>query len=74
VGEWNEEEIRVEGTRVQVVLNGTVIVDADLAPYRDGTPTPDGKEHPGLKRERGHISLAGHGTQLFFRNLRVKQL
>ncbi len=74
VGEWNEEEILVQGTRVRVVLNGTVIVDADLAPFRDGAPTPDGKEHPGLKRERGHISLAGHKTKLSFRNLRIKPL
>ena len=74
VGEWNEEEIRVQGTRVRVVLNGSVIVDADLAPFRDGTPTPDGKRHPGLKRKRGHISLAGHKTQLFFRALRIKSL
>ena len=72
VGEWNKEEILVQGTRVRVVLNGFVIVDADLAPFRDGAPTPDGKEHPGLKRKRGHISLAGHKTQLFFRKLRIK--
>ncbi len=74
VGEWNEEEIRVEGTRVRVTLNGAVIVDADLAPYRDGAPTPDGKDHPGLQRTSGHLSLAGHGTQLSFRNLRIKPL
>ena len=74
VGEWNEEEIRVQGTRVRVVLNGAVVVDADLAPFRNGEPTPDGKEHPGLKRDRGHISLAGHRTQLFFRNLRLKPI
>jgi len=60
VGEWNTQEICVEGTRVQVTLNGTVIVDTDLKPFRDGAPTPDGKEHPGLQRDRGHISLAGH--------------
>lgn len=74
VGEWNEEEIRVEGTRVTVVLNGATIVDADLAPYRDGLPAPDGKEHPGLSQTRGHLSLAGHKTKLYFRNLRIKPL
>ncbi len=74
VGEWNAQEIHVQGTQVRVVLNGAVIVDADLAPFRDGAPTPDGKEHPGLLRERGHISLAGHNTRLFFRNLAIKPL
>lgn len=74
LGEWNEQEIRVEGTKVTVTLNGAVIVDADLAPYRNGQPTPDDKKHPGLQRDSGHISLAGHSTELFFRNLRIKPL
>ena len=60
-GEWNEEEICVEGTRVRVTLNGAVILDTDLAPYRDGVPAPDGKDHPGLKRTRG--APVPRGTQ-----------
>lgn len=74
VGEWNDEEIRVEGTTVKVTLNGAVIVDADLKPFRDGAPTPDGKEHPGLKQTKGHLSFAGHTTPVYFRNLRIKTL
>jgi hypothetical protein len=74
VGEWNKQEIHVEGMRVRVILNNAVIVDGDLTPYRDGKTTLDGRAHPGLQRKRGHISLAGHRTQLFFRNLRVKPL
>lgn len=74
VGEWNDEEIRVQGPHIQVILNGATIVDADITPFRNGAPTPDGKEHPGLKQDRGHISLAGHTTKLFFKNLRVKTL
>ena len=31
VGEWNYEEIHIKGTRIKVTLNGTVIVDGDLA-------------------------------------------
>jgi len=74
VGEWNEEEIRIEGPKVHVVLNGTTIVDADLTPFRNGAPTPDGRRHPGLKRVRGHISLCGHRSLVYFRNLRIKPL
>jgi len=73
-GEWNEEEIRIEGMQVRVTLNGAVILDADLTPYREGKATPDGKDHPGLQRDNGHISLAGHKTKLYFRNLRIKPL
>ena len=50
VGEWNTQEIRMRRTKVRVTLNGTVIVDAELTPFREGMPPPDGKEHPGLKR------------------------
>ncbi|MCA9439725.1 MAG: DUF1080 domain-containing protein [Candidatus Omnitrophica bacterium] len=74
VGEWNQEEIRIQGSQVRVVLNGTEIVNADLQPYIEGEPTLDGKKHPGLKRQRGHLSLAGHKTRIFFRNLTLKPL
>ncbi len=72
-GEWNEEEIRAEGRRVTVTLNGTVIVDADLdAAAADGTM--DHQDHPGLKRDRGRIGFLGHGSRLELRRLRVKEL
>jgi len=73
VGEWNEEEIVVEGTKVRVTLNGTIIVDGDLAgPIREGTM--DGRDHPGLSRETGHIGFLGHGSVLWYRNIRIKKL
>jgi len=74
-GEWNTEEVTVRGSRVTVVVNGKTIVDADVAPFRDGTkPTPDGKGHPGLKRDRGFIGFLGHGDEVHFRNVRIKPL
>ena len=33
-GEWNSEEITVDGTHVKVVLNGETIVDGDIAQAR----------------------------------------
>ncbi len=73
VGEWNEEEVTCDGTHVTVKLNGTVIVDADLADHI-GKPTLDGKAHPGIERTTGHIGFLGHGDRVEFRNLRVKVL
>jgi len=71
-GEWNAEEIIVRGRRVTVVLNGTTIVDADLdEASADGTI--DGRDHPGLRREKGHIAFCGHGSRVEFRNLRIKE-
>jgi hypothetical protein len=71
IGEWNCEEIMCKGSRVKVTLNGTVIVDADL----DKIDQPvDGRDHPGLKRRKGHIGWAGHGSRVEFRNIRIKEL
>ncbi|MBU3728797.1 MAG: DUF1080 domain-containing protein [Phycisphaerales bacterium] len=71
-GEWNEQEIDLQGTRIRVTLNGTVIVDADL--YRhahDGTI--DGKPHPGLRRTSGHIGFLGHGDRVLYRRIRIRE-
>jgi hypothetical protein len=72
-GQWNREEISCVGRHVKVTLNGHVIVDADL----DEVTPLDHKDHPGLKYKRGHISLHAHGNygaEVFFRNLRVKEV
>lgn len=72
-GEWNSQEITVDGTRVKVVLNGETIVDGDIAQARD-EGTIDGRDHPGLKRDKGYIAFCGHGAPLEFRNIRIKEL
>lgn len=73
VGEWNYEEIIARGPKIKVILNGTVITDADITEARE-KGTMDGKEHPGLKRDKGHIGFLGHGSVVQFRNIRVKDL
>ncbi len=73
VGEWNSEEVIVKGSKVKVILNGTVIVDGDIA-EASKNGTLDHKDHPGLLREKGYIGFLGHGSELKFRNLRIKDL
>ena len=70
-GEWNEEEITANGSRITVKLNGVIIVDADLNNVKEEATL---KKHPGLRRKDGHIGFLGHGTMVEFRNIRVKQL
>jgi hypothetical protein len=71
VGDWNEQEIRADGHRVRVTLNGAVIVDADLGTITD----PDIlREHSGLLRRNGHIGFLAHRSRVEFRNLRIKEL
>lgn len=71
LGEWNSEEIRAEGRRVQVVLNGHTILDADLDQVRDPAVL---KKHPGLARASGHIGFLGHSSPVEFRRVEVKRL
>lgn len=73
VGQWNEEEIRAEGTKITVTLNGHVIVDGDIAPSI-ANGTMDHRAHPGLKNKKGHIGFLGHGAVVYFRDLRIKKL
>lgn len=73
VGEWNQQEVVVQGDRIKVTLNGSVILDGDLKKAtKNGTM--DKKDHPGLNRHTGHISFLGHGTVVRFRNIRIKDL
>lgn len=73
VGEWNYEEVTARGPKIKVILNGTIITDADITEARQNG-TMDGKQHPGLKRDKGHIGFLGHGSVVQFRNIRVKDL
>ena len=73
VGEWNVQEVIVKGTKIKITLNGEVILDGDITHARDHG-TKDGKKHPGLKRDKGYIGFLGHGSELYFRNIRIKDL
>ena len=73
VGEWNYQEVYVKGTQIKITLNGTVIVDGDIAGPRDNG-TMDHNDHPGLKNKTGHIGFLGHGSVVKFKNIRIKDL
>ncbi len=70
-GEWNYEEIKADGRRITVTLNGTVIVDADLGTVKDPEIL---KKHPGLAKASGYLGFLGHGTRVELRNIRIKEL
>jgi len=72
-GQWNTEEIMADGSHIKVILNGVVIVDADLSKV-DANNTIDHRPHPGLHNEKGHIGFLGHGDPVAFRNVRIKEL
>jgi HEAT repeat protein len=73
VGEWNSEEIWIKGSKIKVTVNGTVIVDGDIA-EASKNGTMDHKDHPGLKRTSGAIGFLSHDAVVKFRNIRIKDL
>lgn len=73
LGEWNYQEVVVNGSKIKVILNGTVILDGDISDARKNGPV-DGLNHPGLKRESGHIGFLGHGSEVRFKNIRIREL
>ncbi|HEB52496.1 MAG TPA: DUF1080 domain-containing protein [bacterium] len=66
VGEWNFQQVTVEGSHVTVVLNGSEILAADLAGLESKL---DG--HVGKDRRAGHFGFCGHGDPVEFRNIRM---
>jgi hypothetical protein len=73
VGEWNDQEIILDGRHAKVTLNNTVILDIDLdGAMKDGTLS--GKEHPGARRSTGKIGFLGHGDYVQYRNIRIRTL
>jgi hypothetical protein len=70
-GEWQEEEILADGSRIRVTLNNAVILDSNLNSIQEPEVL---KKHPGLRRPAGHIALLGHKSHADFRNIRIKVL
>jgi hypothetical protein len=75
LGEWNTQEVIANGNHIKITLNGVVILDGDIAKASNNFTAPlDGKNHPGLSNKKGHIGFLGHGSEVAFKNLRVKVL
>ncbi len=72
-GEGNYQEVIADGDHIKVILNGNTIVDGNIREAaKNGTR--DGKQHPGLFNKKGHIGFLGHGSEVKFKNIRIKQL
>ncbi|GAA5506030.1 DUF1080 domain-containing protein [Novipirellula caenicola] len=70
-GQWNFQEVTVNGSRIKVELNGNVILDADVA---DVTEFMAGRPHPGKDRKTGYFGFAGHNDPVEFRSVSIREL
>lgn len=73
-GEWNKQEVVCRGRTLKVTLNEQVILDVNLDEAAPNGKTIDGKAHPGLSREQGHVGCLCHGDSVSFRNVRIKEI
>jgi hypothetical protein len=70
-GEWNFQEVTVNGSTIRAELNGTVILDADLSKV---TAFMGDKPHPGKDRTEGYFGFAGHNDPVAFRKVEILRL
>ncbi|QEH38718.1 Bacterial alpha-L-rhamnosidase [Aquisphaera giovannonii] len=71
VGQWNYQEVTVQGSKIKVELNGTVILDTDLSKAKDFMA---GSAHPGKDRTSGYFGFAGHNDAVEFRAISIRPL
>ena len=71
VGEWNYQEVTVEGSTIVVELNGTIIMKADVS---DISEFMGNTSHPGKDLQKGHFGFAGHNDPVMFRNIAIRPM
>ncbi len=78
-GEWNHVRISCRGPLIEIALNGTVVTQMNVSLYTEPNRNPDGSEHkfPHAYAQlppRGRIALQDHGGEVWFRNIRVREI
>lgn len=70
-GQWNFQEVTVQGSKIKVELNGTVILDGDVSQV---TEFMGNRPHPGKDFTSGHFGFAGHNDPVEYREIFIKRL
>lgn len=77
VGEWNNLFIMVKDNKVTQILNGIVVVEYEKYTDEWTNLRNSGKwaDYPDYgKYDEGNISLQNHGSKVWFRNIKIKEL
>lgn len=78
-GEWNHIEITCDGPRIEVVLNGERVTEANLDEFTQPNRRPDGTEHKFDVAYKDHprhgfLGFQDHGSPCWFKNIKLKPL
>ncbi len=76
-GEWNRILLVVNENHVTQIINGELAVEYDKYSDEWNALRESGKwaDYPDYgKYDEGHISLQNHGTKVWYRNIKIKQL
>ncbi len=77
VGEWNNILLYVKDNKVTQMLNGVIVVEYEKYSDEWTKLRNSGKwaDYPDYgKYDEGHISLQNHGTKVWFRNIKLKEI
>lgn len=77
VGQWNTTRIVVNKGHVQHWLNGKKLLDFEMwtDEWKKKKMNGKWKEAPGYgQSKKGHIALQDHGSEAWFKNIKIKEL
>jgi Domain of Unknown Function (DUF1080) len=78
-GKWDAVEIRCEGPRIDVTINGEQVSTINCDEWREPGKRPDGTSDKFKKAikdfpRKGFIGLQDHGYNAWFRNIKLREL
>lgn len=84
LGEWNTVEIKCQGSKIDVTVNGEPVSHLDCDEFDKPGVCPDGQKHKfRLKREpraikdfarSGYLGFQDHGHKVWYKNVKVQEL
>jgi hypothetical protein len=78
-GKWDTVEVRCEGPLVTVTVNGDKVASIDCDEWDQPDRRPDGSQHKFRKAikdfpREGYIGLQDHGHDVWYKNIKLKEL
>jgi hypothetical protein len=78
-GQWDTFEIRCEGPQITVTVNGVKVASIHCDEWDQPGRRPDGARHKFRKAikdfpRKGHLGLQDHGYNVWFKNIKLKEL